>query len=176
MAAVFQIKELINRVQDLKKRTRALNSTLRSARRTEQTMERQGESPAVIGAVITPILAECDALAAQIAADLGAIPMTVWAEEVRLKSPVNLTRVAITANDAGNGKIATLDNGNSGINAMTFVAGDDIELVNPEDLENAVTTTIAAAPAPTAMAVWTTDLLGIDNAVDTQVRLLLLDR
>lgn len=191
MAEVYELQDLARRVRDLRRQTVALRSTIRSARQTERVMVRQGSTTTAISAVITPILAECAGLAATIATQLDALPMTVWAEEVRIGNPVNYKALEIIDDQDGSHSLITFnDEGGSLLPTHLFVVDDVLEIVNPEKGRHAQTvivddTTADGDPAdadPTSSGFHglgvipgSPDAQGIVNT-DTSAKLILRER
>jgi hypothetical protein len=135
----------------------------------------QRETPTIIKTAMENVLDECDAIASQIATDLDAIPMTVWAEEVRIGNPVNFKNIDIDVQssvDPTRSFITFKDEGGFIENVHLFLYGDVLEIVGPEDSENAQLievddNTTGSAPAdPSSNDFYTTVATSLPGGVD----------
>jgi hypothetical protein len=179
MAEVYEILELVRQVSDIISRTNALDKKLSALYNTQETMFKQGETTATIKTAMNAVLDDCDAIAAQIATDLDAIPMTVWAEEYRIDNPLTLHHWDIDL--SGSPKTIRAEQGD-GTASGTFIAtpadGDRYELVNPEDPENANTEfQLSGGGHSTSIINSTTGLVGgVSNSSDTKAKIILRQR
>jgi hypothetical protein len=184
MAQVLEIKQMMERVNAIRAQVGALHSALSAAYRTQEAMFRHGDTTSTIKTAMNQILGDLDTMAADIAADLDAIPISVWAEEVRIGNPTNFKMISIDEDDAANSgksKLTALqEDGATEIASWVFANGDVVEIVTPEDSENAQEFTIDSAPPETTSAIWSTtgtDLAGgVDNLTDEKAKLILRER
>jgi len=180
MAQVYEIAQLRRKLRDIITRAQALKQKLRSLDRTKETMFGQRVKTSAINAIMVPVLDECDLLAAQIATDLEAIPMTVWAEEYRLGNPPDFRNWDLgVGSDPGT---ITAEQEGGTITFTAYIAtpadGEVYELVDAEDPENSGRVfTLSGGPHSTSVMSSTVTPVGmVDNASDARMRLILRER
>jgi hypothetical protein len=151
----------------------------------------QRETPTIIKTAMENVLDECDAIASQIATDLDAIPMTVWAEEVRIGSPPNfhLWVVDVVSDADANYTYIQMseEDGTPMVGVHTYLDADVVELVSPSNSENAqeveVENIVGGAPADPQTFGFYCDTMpgGVDslysnNTEDRTMKLILRER
>lgn len=173
MANVYTIQQLTQQVSSIISREHALISKLLSLEATKETLFSQNAGTALIATTMNNVLDECDELASLIATDLDAIPMTVWAEAVHIGGPVNYKSLGINVSTK---EISFRDESGTLIAVHLFTAGDVVEIVNPEDKENAQEVVVSATVATTGFETVDSIPGGVANTSDERGHLVLRER